>query len=113
MKIRDVVFSVEDISVEEKMWAKLPSYYYGDKFVRIIPFKDHINIEAEGFAGHMKYFDGCKFTPKGIKDVNQNKNQAIFAKYAYGMSYFFKSDTVTSSGLLIRVLYLLFYCGYY
>ena len=34
MKIRDVVFSIEDITVEEKMWVKLPSYYYGEKFAR-------------------------------------------------------------------------------
>lgn len=27
-------------------WAKLPSYYCGEKFIRIIPFKDHINIKS-------------------------------------------------------------------
>lgn len=43
-----VGFINEDIIIEEKMWAKIPSYYYGEKFVRIIPFKDHINVEAEG-----------------------------------------------------------------
>lgn len=68
-KIRDVVFSIEDISVEEKLWAKLPSYYCGEKFVRIIPFKDHINIEAGGLAGHTNEFAGCKFTPKGMLQV--------------------------------------------
>jgi len=36
MKIRDVVFSIEDISVEEKMWTKLPSYYHGEKLVRMV-----------------------------------------------------------------------------
>ena len=29
------------------MWAKLPTYYVGESFVRLIPFKDHINIEAK------------------------------------------------------------------
>ena len=43
-KIRDVIYSIESIIIEEKMWAKIPSYYYGEKFVRIIPFKDHINV---------------------------------------------------------------------
>lgn len=73
MRIRDVVFSIEDISVEEKMWAKLPSYYYGEKFVRIIPFKDHINIEAEGLAKHTIEFEGCKFTPKGMLQIQINQ----------------------------------------
>ena len=53
-----------------KMWAKLPSYYCGDKFVRIIPFKDHINIEADGLAKHAGKFEGFKFTPKGMLQVN-------------------------------------------
>lgn len=73
MKIRDVVFSIEDIFVEEKMWAKLPSYYYGEKFVRIIPFKDHINIEADGLAKHASEFEGCKITPKGMLQIQINQ----------------------------------------
>ena len=73
MKIRDVVFSIEDIPVEEKMWAKLPSYYYGEKFVRIIPFKDHINIEADGLAKHTSEFEGFKFTPKGMLQIKTNQ----------------------------------------
>lgn len=72
LKIREVVFSIEDISIEEKMWAKLPSYYYGDKFLRIIPFKDHINIEAEGFVRHANDFEGCKFTSKGMLQIKTN-----------------------------------------
>lgn len=67
--IRDVLFSIEDISVEERMWAKLPSYYCGEKFVRIIPFKDHVNIEAAGLARFAGEFEGCKFTPKGMLQV--------------------------------------------
>lgn len=73
MKIRDVVFSIEDILIEEKLWAKLPSYYHGDKFVRIIPFKDHINIEADGFAKHADELKECKFTPKGMLQVQINQ----------------------------------------
>lgn len=73
MSIRDVVFSIEDISVEEKMWARLPSYYYGEKFVRIIPFKDHINIEADGLSRHKSEFEGFKFTPKGMLQIQINQ----------------------------------------
>lgn len=75
LKIREIVFSVEGIAVEEKLWAKLPSFYYREKFVRIIPFKDHINIEAEGLAGHKSEFEGFRFTPKGMLQIK--RNQAI------------------------------------
>lgn len=71
-QIREVIFSIEDISIEEKMWAKLPSYYNGEKFVRIIPFKDHINIEAEGLSRHTNDFAECKFTPKGMLQIKTN-----------------------------------------
>lgn len=30
LKIRGVVFSIEDVSIEEKMWARLQSYYCGE-----------------------------------------------------------------------------------
>lgn len=73
LKIREVVFSIEDISIEEKMWAKLPSYYYKEKFIRIIPFKDHINIEAEGLVRHINDFNGYKFTPKGMLQIKTNQ----------------------------------------
>ncbi len=73
VKIREMIFSVEGVSVEETMWAKLPSYYCGERFVRIIPFKDHINIEASGLAIHTSEFSGCKFTPKGMLQVKVNQ----------------------------------------
>ncbi len=72
-KIRDIILSITDITVEEKMWAKLPSYYCGEKFIRIIPFKDHINIEASGLAEHMSDFPDCKFTPKGMLQIKANQ----------------------------------------
>jgi len=77
LKIRDVVYSIENISVEEKMWAKLPSYYYGERFVRIIPFKDHINIEAAGLVRHTSDFAGCKFTPKGMLQIEANQEMSF------------------------------------
>ena len=73
LKIREVVFSIEENSIEEKMWAKLPSYYCGEKFVRIIPFKDHINIEAEGLSRHACEFEGCKYTTKGMLQIQVNQ----------------------------------------
>ena len=73
MKTRDILLSIDGISIEEKMWAKLPSYYYKEKFIRIIPFKDHINIEAEGLVRHINDFNGCKFTPKGMLQIKTNQ----------------------------------------
>ncbi len=40
-------FDSVSCEVEEMLWAKLPSFYVGKSFVRLIPFKDHINIEAQ------------------------------------------------------------------
>lgn len=44
--IRQIIFDSVSSEPEETLWAKLPSYYVGETFVRLIPFKDHINIEA-------------------------------------------------------------------
>lgn len=70
LRIRECVLSASSLPIEEKLWAKLPSYYCGDKFVRIIPFKDHINIEASGLAVHTDEFDGYKFTPRGMLQIS-------------------------------------------
>lgn len=52
--------------VEEGVWARLPSYYRGDKFLRLIPFRDHINIEARAINAHRNALAGYKITPKGM-----------------------------------------------
>ena len=88
MQIRDVIFSVEGVIVEEKMWAKLPSYFYGEKFVRIIPFKDYINIEAEGLGKYKCEFEGCKFTPKGMLQIQVDQIVSFDAlKKAFSETY--------------------------
>ncbi len=51
------------------MWAKLPSYYAGESFVRLIPFKDHINIEAHAVVQHKEELTGYKITPKGMLQI--------------------------------------------
>lgn len=55
--------------INEKLWAKLPSYYVGDSFVRLIPFKDHINIEASAINQHKEELSGYKITPKGMLQI--------------------------------------------
>ena len=68
-ELREIIFSVDGVSVEETLWAKLPSYYCGESFIRLIPFKDHINIEASGLTRYAEAFPDCKFTPKGMMQV--------------------------------------------
>lgn len=67
--LRDIVFSCVSDDIEEKMWAKLPSYYSGEKFIRLIPFKDHINIEASSMAKYKEKLNGYKLTPKGMLQI--------------------------------------------
>lgn len=55
--LRKTVFDSVSCELEEKLWAKLPSYYVGDSFVRIIPFKNHINIEAKAVIQHKEDFE--------------------------------------------------------
>jgi hypothetical protein len=85
-KLRKLIMQSAPCEVEEKMWAKLPSYYIGDKFIRIIPFKDHINIEAKAIIEHTEQLKQFKVTPKGMlqiyinKDIPENVLNSIFRK---------------------------------
>lgn len=64
--LRQMIFDSADAAPEETFWAKLPSYYIGEAFVRLIPFKDHINIEAAAILPHGDELSGYKLTPKGM-----------------------------------------------
>lgn len=68
-KMRDIIFSVSP-AAEEKLWAKLPSYYAGERFVRLIPFKDHINVEAVAIMGHRDELGDYSVTPKGMLQIS-------------------------------------------
>lgn len=74
--IRDLIFiSLEHEKtghIEEKLWAKLPSYYVEDRFIRIIPFKDHLNIEAD-FHPFKEQLSAYKMTPKGMMQLYVNQ----------------------------------------
>ncbi len=67
--LRKIIFESVSCEPEEVLWAKLPSYYMGEAFVRLIPFKDHINIEAEAVISHQKELEGYKITPKGMLQI--------------------------------------------
>ncbi|MBR2717979.1 MAG: DUF1801 domain-containing protein, partial [Clostridia bacterium] len=63
--LRKLIFDSVSSEPQETMWAKLPTYYVGESFVRLIPFKDHINIEAKAVLANTEMLSGYKVTPKG------------------------------------------------
>ena len=67
--VRCIIFDVAPAPPQECLWAKLPSYYVGTSFVRLIAFKDHINIEAMAAAEHKEDLVGYKMTPKGMLQI--------------------------------------------
>lgn len=73
-EIREQIIKSVDCQIDEKLWAKLPSFYVGDKFIRIIPFKDHINIEAVAIIKYKQELEHFKITPKGMLQINFNQD---------------------------------------
>ena len=67
--LRKMIFDSISCEPEETLWAKLPSYYVGESFVRLIPFKDHINIEAQAVIQHKEKLACYKITPKGMLQI--------------------------------------------
>lgn len=67
--LRELLYAATENELEETLWAKLPSYYPGKNFVRLIPFKDHINIEAQAILRHKEKLTEYKITPKGMLQI--------------------------------------------
>ena len=70
---RQIVLSSAPCEPEETMWAKIPSFYVGKNFVRLIPFQDHINIEARAIIEHREELSGYKISPKGMLQIFVNQ----------------------------------------
>jgi len=68
-ELRQLIYDSASSDTDETLWAKIPSYYVGEKFVRLIPFKDHINIEATAITEHKEELTGYKITPKGMLQI--------------------------------------------
>lgn len=85
-EIRLLIYKSTSQEIEEKMWAKLPSFYAGEKFIRLIPFKDHVNVEAAAVICHKAQLEDFKITPKGMLQIYLRQQipdkvlQAIFAE---------------------------------
>ena len=84
--LRTLIFDSVSYETEETIWAKMPSYYVGEAYVRLIPFKDHINIEAKAVLEHKDALTGYKITPKGMlqiflkQDIPTDVLKQIFAE---------------------------------
>jgi hypothetical protein len=73
-ELRKLILESVPYEIEEKLWAKLPSFYVGEKFIRIIAFKDHINIEAAAIMEHKQQLEQFKLTPKGMLQIYLNQD---------------------------------------
>ncbi len=84
--LRKLIYESSPSEPQETMWAKIPSYYVGESFVRLIPFKDHINIEAKAVLEQKDALAGYKITPKGMlqiflkQEIPTDVLKQIFAK---------------------------------
>ena len=61
--------------IQEKMWAKIPTFYMGKSKIQFLAFKDHINIFASGIPANSDALTGFAITDKGtlkISDMQDN-----------------------------------------
>ncbi len=72
--LRQLIYDSVLTEPQETLWAKIPSYYIGESFVRLIPFNDHINIEAKAVLEHKDALAGYKITPKGMLQIFLKQN---------------------------------------
>jgi len=68
-KVQEIVIGSVSCEITEKLWAKIPSFYVEERFIRIIPFKDHINVEATAILQHASKLKDYKITPKGMLQI--------------------------------------------
>ena len=86
LSLRRLIYDNISVDLTETLWAKLPSYYAGDSYVRLIPFKDHINIEAQSVIQYKDELAGYKITPRGMlqiylaQDIPYDVLKQIFAE---------------------------------
>lgn len=65
----ELIYESTSSTINEKLWAKLPSFYVGNHFIRLIPFRDHINVEAKAVILHKEELSNYKITPRGMLQI--------------------------------------------
>lgn len=74
LELRMLLISSVDVAAEERLWAKLPSYYVGENFVRLIPFQSHINVEAKCIIQQKDELTDYTITPKGMLQIRSDQD---------------------------------------
>ncbi|WBW97211.1 DUF1801 domain-containing protein [Oceanirhabdus sp. W0125-5] len=69
----ELIYESTSQDIDEKLWAKLPSFYVDKNYVRLIPFKDHINVNAKAVISHKDELSQYKITPKGMLQIFHNQ----------------------------------------
>lgn len=72
--LRAMIYACGAGEITESLWARLPTYAAGSSFVRLIPFRDHINIEARAAADWRARLPGYRFTPKGMLQIDAGQS---------------------------------------
>ena len=74
LELYNLLLESTEVGVTEVLWARLPSYYLNGRFVRLIPFNDHINIEAKAVLTYKDKLEGYKITPKGMLQIRHEQS---------------------------------------
>ena len=99
--LRKLIFDSASSEPQETMWAKIPSYYVGEAFVRLIPFKDHINIEAKAVSEYKDALAGYKITPKGMLQIFVKQEiPADELKQIFASELFLRAMTIERSSIV-------------
>lgn len=82
LKLEKIIIASTDQKITATLWAKLPTYSLNDRFIRLIPFKDHINVEAKAVVNNLNLITNYKITPKFMIQVylNQEVDAMLFKK---------------------------------
>lgn len=79
MELYNLLLESVETEIEEKLWARLPSFYRDYRFVRIIPFANHINVEAKAILTHKDKLLTYKITPKGMLQIRHDQEIPVDA----------------------------------
>ena len=69
----DLIYESTSRDIDEKLWARLPTFYVDKNYVRLITFKDHINVNAKAVISHKDELKEYKITPKGMLQIFHNQ----------------------------------------
>jgi uncharacterized protein YdhG (YjbR/CyaY superfamily) len=72
-ELYNLLLESTETEIEEKMWARLPSFYREGKFIRLIPFEGHINIEAKAILTYKDKLQNYKITTKGMLQIKHEQ----------------------------------------